>query len=262
MKDAYKIMSINVLGKYPKQESENEITESRMKTIAECVAHYGAHSVGLQEYGSQNKLFLPKYLPSEYTFVDFGQDWISTFYNTKKLTLVKQSCKRLTTSSNQKYCFTVSVFSSKQNGELAYIHGNLHLEYKDKETRIIDAEEINAVLTELFAENEKYSSLPLVITGDYNAPPDTEPQIYATIAGNYNIKSAADVADSAESGEATFHFEIGKARGAGSAIDHALVNCDTTAVHLHNVIKENDYPAILDASDHYPVFVEISSSAN
>ncbi len=260
MNERYRIMSVNVLGKYPKQESENEITESRMKTIAECVAHYGADSVGLQEYGSQNKLFLPKYLPADYTFADLGQDWISTFYNAKKLAVEKSFCKRLTTSSNQKYCFTVVVFSHKGSGEPAYIHGNLHLEYKDKETRIIDAEEINAAISELFAEDEQYRSLPLVITGDYNAPPDAEPEIYTTIAGAFNIKDSAAVATIAEDGEATFHFNTGVARGAGSAIDHVLVNCDTTEVHLHDVIKENDYPDILSASDHYPVLVEISAS--
>ncbi len=258
MKKSYRIMSINVLGKYPQHESENEITEARMKAIAECVCHYAPDSVGLQEYGSQNKLFLPKHLPAEYAFVDFGQYWISTFYNANKLTLTDSRCKRLTTSSNQGYRFTLAVFSHKESGELAYIHGNLHLEYKDKETRIIDAEEINASLSELFAEEPQYSALPLVITGDYNATISSEPEVFAKIAGSLNIQSAENVTLKSEGGQFTFHNATGVPKGAGDAIDHALVNCDTTCVQLHDVIKENDYPEILSASDHYPILVEFS----
>ncbi|MBQ8817036.1 MAG: hypothetical protein IJZ83_00495 [Clostridia bacterium] len=252
----YKIMSVNVLGKYLQHESEDEITESRMKTIAECIELYAPASVGVQEYGRQNKKFFPKYLPKKYEFVEFGQDWISTFYDAELLRLEHSICKRLTTSSGQKYCFTIAVFSEKESGKLAYIHGNLHLEYKDKETRIINAEEINAELSELYKDNEDYSTLPLAITGDYNANLVTEPEVFSNMAGELHIRSAMTVADVAEDGQATFHGKLGNPRGEGNAIDHVLVNCDTTHVLSHDVIKENDYPEILDASDHYPVLVE------
>ena len=252
----YKIMSTNVLGKYSKHVAEDDITEARMRTIAECIEFYAPDSIGVQEYGSQNKKFLPKYLSEKYLSVEFGQNWISTFYDAERLALEHSICKKLTTSSGQNYCFTVAVFSDKVNGSLAYIHGNLHLEYKDKETRLIDAEEINAEIEELYKNNEDYKALPLLITGDYNAKLSAEPEVFSAIAGDRNIRSAVAVADVAEDGQTSYHGSVGVPRGAGEAIDHILVNGDTTHVIVHNIIKEDDYPAILAASDHYPVVVE------
>ncbi len=253
----YKIMSTNVLGKYPRHSAEDAITESRMKTLAECISFFAPDSVGVQEYGSQNQIFLPKYLPEKYTFVDFGQTWISTFYDSERLLPIKTVCKRLSTSSNQGYRFTAVVFAHKADGSLAYIHGNLHLEYKDKETRLINAEEVNAAIRELFAENEEYKALPLVITGDYNARADLESAVFETIAGDYNIKDSVSVAENAEGECGTFH-PVGVPVMSGTAVDHVLVNCDTVRVLTQNIIKEDDYSGILDASDHYPLLIEFS----
>lgn len=252
----YKIMSTNVLGKYSKHAAEDNITEARMRTLAECIEFYAPDSVGVQEYGRQNQKFFPEYLPSKYQFVEFGQSWISTLYNSERLVLEHSTCRKLTTSSGQNYCFTIAVFSDKVNGSLAYIHGNLHLEYKDKETRIIDAAEINAEIKELYNNNEAYRAVPLLITGDYNASLLKEPEVFSTISGDYHIKSAVLVADSAEDGQATYHGSVGVPRGVGEGIDHVLVSCDTVHVTHHNIIKEDDYPKILDASDHYPLLVE------
>ncbi len=255
----YTVMSSNILGKYSQDSAEDSTTDSRMQAIADCIAYYAPDSVGFQEYGSQNKLFLKKYLPKEYAFVDFGQEWIPTIYNNDKLELVDSVCKRLTTSSAQQYCFTVAVFASRESGDLAYIHGNLHFEYKDKETRLINAEEVNDALWALFDENEDYKSLPLVITGDYNATTKSEPKVFSTISDGYSIKTASDVALSAEKNQATYHHNVGTIAGTGDAIDHVLVNTDTTQVYLHDIIKEADYPDILTASDHYPVLIEFST---
>ncbi len=256
--EEYSVMSSNLLGKYPQDASEDKATDSRMKTIAECIKHYAPDSVGFQEYGSQNKLFLTQYLPSEYKFVDFGQDWIPTLYNSNTLVLEDSACTTLTTTSNQQYRFTAAVFSSKTSGDMAYIHCNLHLEYKDAATRLTNAEEINEALHKLFEKSNDYSSLPLVITGDYNAAPETEPKVFETISDGHNIKNSVEVAKSSEKGQATYHKNVGVTAGVGNAIDHVLVQADTTKVYSHNIIKENDYADILSASDHYPVLVEFS----
>ena len=69
------------------------------------------------------------------------------------------------------------------------------------------------------------------------------------------------IAHSAEKGQATFH-ELGKPSGEGRALDHALIRCDTAEVYKHDIIKEDDYAPIVNASDHYPVIVEFTSKEN
>ena len=255
----YKIMSANVLGKYERQIFEDSTTQARMKIIGELIGAERPDSVGIQEYGSRNQKFLPMYIPPCYAAVDFDQKWISTFYNKDKFTVTDKCSLKLTTSSNQGYRFTWAVLGHK-NGGLAYIHGNLHLEYKDHETRLINASEINSELTRIF-NNTEYRNLPLVITGDYNAKLETEPDVFSAIAGKYDIRSAALVAHSAENGQATFH-QLGKSTGAGNALDHALVNCGITEVYRHDIIKEDSCPSIVDASDHYPVIIEFTVKEN
>ena len=255
----YKIMSANVLGKYERQIFEDSTTQARMKIIGELIGAERPDSVGIQEYGSRNQKFLPMYIPSCYAAVDFDQKWISTLYNKDKFTVTDKGSLRLTTSSNQGYRFTWAVFNRK-DGSPAYIHGNLHLEYKDHETRLINASEINSELTRIF-NNTEYRALPLVITGEYNAKLEIEPDVFFAIAGKYDIRSAALVAHSAENGQATFH-QLGKPSGIGNALDHALVKCSTTEVYRHDIIKEDSCPSIVDASDHYPVIIEFTVKEN
>ena len=256
-KITYTVMSMNVLGKYSGDTAQDSTTKARMKIIGDYVSDLKPDSIGIQEYGARNIAFLPGYLPSNYASVDFGQSWISTFYNTDKYTIKAKNCIRLTTSSNQKYCFTWVVFANKNDESLAYIHGNLHLEYKDTTTRITNAQEVNTEISKIFA-NAEYKALPFVITGDYNAKHEIEPAVFSKIAGIYNIKCAAQVAMSAEKGQATYH-NVGVSAGTGYALDHVLVNTDTTQALSHDIIKENDYAQIVSASDHYPVVVKFSS---
>ena len=249
----YTVMSTNVLGKYSGDTAQDATTEARMKIIGDYVKTLMPDSRGVQEYGARNKAFLPEYLPSEYASVSFSPDWVATFYNSAKFSVEAKNCIRLTTVSNQNYCFTWVVFRHK-DGDLAYIHGNLHLEYKNTATRITNAEEVNDEISRIFA-NSQYASLPLVITGDYNAKLEIEPAVFSTIAGNYNIRCASEVALAADSGQASFH-ELGVSSGAGMALDHILVNCDTTEALTHDIIKQDDYAEIVNASDHYPVVVK------
>ena len=146
-KITYTVMSMNVLGKYSGDTAQDSTTKARMKIIGDYVSDLKPDSIGIQEYGARNIAFLPGYLPSNYASVDFGQSWISTFYNTDKYTIKAKNCIRLTTSSNQKYCFTWVVFANKNDESLAYIHGNLHLEYKDTTTRIANTQEVNAEIS-------------------------------------------------------------------------------------------------------------------
>lgn len=115
---------------------------------------------------------------------------------------------------------------------------NTHLDHQSEEARVRGAEQIVRFLAERVQEAEH-----VVVTGDFNAQPDTEPMARFLAAGLSDCLAA--------SGEGTFHGYTGTPR---ARIDYILagegVECRAARVVM-------DKPFDLWPSDHFPIYADL-----
>lgn len=93
---------------------------------------------------------------------------------------------------------------------------------------------------------ERAQGDPIVVTGDLNATPESEP--LSRLLGQGALRDSFHFTDQAEG---TFHGYTGQATG---RIDYILVGAD---VRVGTTAVVKDQPLGIWPSDHYPIYAEI-----
>ena len=168
------------------------------------------------------------YLKDKYTVIESGTKWLSATPN---------SVSKFEESSLNRIC-TYAVLKEKATGKV-FVHINTHFDHKSSEAR----EKQAVVLLDVAKQFEGY---PIVMTGDFNCTPGSEPYKKIIAAGFVN---SSDVATE-KHGSATFHGN----GSSSSIIDFCFLTPGKMAAINYRVCDEKIDGALV--SDHHPVFVD------
>lgn len=117
------------------------------------------------------------------------------------------------------------------------------------------------LLKDIAEIHESDDKLPVLVTGDFNATPDSKPYKILTGQADLHNPTAVTLADTKNLSQTAPKGPVGTFTGfdrenvGDSPIDYIFANGDIT-VHSHATI-DDIYDGILP-SDHYPVSVEVS----
>lgn len=132
----------------------------------------------------------------------------------------------------------------------SFIHANTHLDHISDQARLEGA---RLILRQLA---ERAGKLPVVITGDFNCDPGSQPYAAFMEQGLYDTFQAANEQDTAQ--PATFHGFRGRARriepDRSERIDWILARGLQT--ERCTIIRDEEPPRY--PSDHYPVVADLS----
>ena len=227
-------------------------TNERTKSVIKMITNYMPDSFGVQEASPAWMTSLRSGL-SAYAYVGNGRDGGSSgehsaiFYLKDKYTVLESGTKWLSATPNSVSKFeesslnricTYAVLKEIATGKV-YVHINTHFDHKSSTAR----EKQAGVLLDVAKQFEGY---PIVMTGDFNCTPGSEPYKKITAAGFVN---SSDVATE-KHGSATFHGN----GSSSSIIDFCFLTPGKMAAINYRVCDEKIDGAYV--SDHHPVFVD------
>ena len=234
--------------------------ESRMPRIRADIARMGYHIFGAQETMD----FYNEHICRGNSFAAFGHgrcengdgESCNVYYDRERLELLRHETFWLSETPEAhsvvpgatypRIC-TAGVFLDKVT-EKKFIFANTHLEHRVKELQKLQLEY-------LFARLKTYEKLPLILTGDFNAYPDTPAARYAM--EQLRDARALSKVPVSHTG-ATFHGYVSEvsSRTQSDRIDYILVS-EEIAVERFEVV-DNFTAFNTAASDHFPLAAEIS----
>jgi endonuclease/exonuclease/phosphatase family metal-dependent hydrolase len=204
--------------------------------------------------GHFNDLNLP------YEFIGAGNDGgeknsesVGIFYRADKFTLLDSGTKWLSKTPDVLSKFenaqwnravTYAVLQNKETGK-TFVHMNTHLDtntHLQGKTRDQQAEVLAGIIQE-------FKDYPVIVTGDFNSRPNTEPH---KLMHEIGLVSSGDVA-ARKHGHETFH-DYGEA-APDCIIDYLFITPKNMAAVNYRVCNEKidgNYP-----SDHHPVIADI-----
>lgn len=237
--------------------------EERRSTVRQVIRKEQADIVGTQEAVYQQVKDLASDLPN-YEWIGQGREggnegeFMSVFYNEKRFTPLEYDHFWLSDTPDvvgstswgntiPRMVTWVKFLDTKSNKEFYFV--NTHFDHMSEKAREKSAELISERVKE-FDQN-----LPILLTGDFNAGPDSVPHdILLNEGGFVDTFTAADKTINKELG--TFNgYDDPTGGGSDNRIDWILskgnVSIDTS--EIVNYQKNGQYP-----SDHYPVLSEVS----
>lgn len=244
--ETVRIMSFNVRdGEFDRQE-----------IVPQVIADYYPDSVGLQECEGTWFLTLKAYLP-DYEIIGVGRltgmpllgESTAIMYRKDKYRLV--SCGTFWLSEtpavvskgwdakHHRTC-TWAILENRETGE-QYAHINTHLDHKGTEARV------NGL--DLILERAAEFDMPVVVTGDFNFPKNSD--LYKQLVSGC-LTDSSSIAEVADSG-CTSHGYKGTVKG--NPIDFILVNEKITTVKSYNIIRDKYNDRFV--SDHYPIYTDM-----
>lgn len=256
------IMSYNLRFDTP-DDGENR-WEARKHQVANLIRFYEPTFIGTQE-GLLNQLeYLEKELDN-YKWIGVGRDdgsmsgeFSALFYDTTQVELIEGSDETIWLSETPSEpgkswdaalprILTYGQFQTKSD-DTAFFVFNTHFDHVGDTARAKSAELIVEKTNEIGADK------PVIVTGDFNVTPDSEP--YATLTSEESkLRDAYEISTQPHFGP-QFTFEGFEVRNADEnrRIDYIFVN-DMVSVNKHAIIpsfRNYRYP-----SDHLPVIAEI-----
>lgn len=255
--DALPVMSFNL-----KAESKTADYNARTDAVIGSILKYRPAVVGVQEATDQWMNILREKLGDVYTIVGEGRnaeghdEHSAILYLTAEFDCLESGTKWLSDTpdvagskfadSHYTRIMTYVHLSRKSDGK-EFLHVNTHLDYGTT-----DAEEAVKVeqMEVLFQEISKFSNLPTIITGDFNATADS-PVYQKMISNGYTDACNLPV----EQRPHTYHGLMGTT-GEESHIDYIFAK-DISVMHnsyrvcTERVDNEN-------VSDHYPIFTVLA----
>ena len=213
---------------------------------------YMPDTIGVQEASPTWMGYLTNSLKDIYAYVGLGRDGGSNgehsaiFYRKDRFELVETGTKWMSptpdvvskfkeSSLNRVFTYAI-LLEKKSNREIMVV--NTHLEHTSAEARNLQV----AVLMNFLKD---YTEYPIVLTGDFNANPQSE--VYRMVTAQ--LADSAKVAQTAEE-HYTFH-NYGKS---STYIDYAFVSQKNIAVSHYRVITEEMNGML--PSDHYALVIE------
>ena len=246
MNETLKAMSFNVWVSSP--------TSDRKESVRQTIMAYMPDTIGVQEASPTWMKYLGDSLKDIYAYVGLGRDGgangehSAIFYRKDRFKLVTTGTKWMSATpdvvskfkeSSLNRVFTYAILLEKStNKEIMVV--NTHLEHTSAEARNLQV----AVLMDFLKD---YTDYPIVLTGDFNANPESE--VYRRVTAQ--LADSSKIAQKSEQ-HYTFH-NYGKA---STYIDYAFVSQKNIAVSHYRVITEQMNGML--PSDHYALVIEYS----
>lgn len=252
------VMSFNI--RYNNPSDGEHAWPNREERVASVVRFHGADLIGMQEVLRSQIDDLTVLLPN-YTWYGVGRDdgmnageFSPIFYRVDRLELLdsgefwlSETPDEIASKSWDAALPRIATWVKFRDLELGqeFIHLNTHFDHRGEVARTRSAELILARLQTLS------SNLPIVVTGDFNVPPQSE--AYATMTSMLLDSRIASVSEP-HGPEGTFGGFTVKLGDTGDRIDYVFVAQGTEVLRYGALSDQWDgrYP-----SDHLPVLAEI-----
>lgn len=253
----FKVMSYNI--KYDNVNDTVNNWNFRKEAMVRLVQHYGPQFVGMQEVLLNQLEYLDEHLP-DYGYIGVGRDdgkqkgeYSPILYNSQHFELKSANTFWLSPTPEkvskgwdaalERIC-TYGRFKDKSTGKELYVF-NTHFDHVGTEAR---KQSVNLILQKIKAINTQ--NLPVVVTGDFNLEPDSEP-IQLMQAG---------MTDAQQATQQPFYGPTGTFNGfdpdmvLDRRIDYIFVDDLKVQSYLHiDDRMENN----MHISDHLPVLAEL-----
>jgi endonuclease/exonuclease/phosphatase family metal-dependent hydrolase len=251
--ETLRVMSFNV--RYAAKSDGPDIWENRRDFMVSTIRKYNPDLIGTQELLYAQGQYLDEAMP-EYKWFGVSRrgnredEHMGVFYRTDRLNLIDSGDYWLSLTPERPgssawdmslpRMVTWGLFELKSNGT-KFLFTNTHFAHRreDETARLMSARIIAHRLSLYDA------SLPLVVTGDFNAP--ASGPTYETFTAL--LKDAWTDAAKRSGPEGTFHGFTGKPREA--RIDWIMYRAPWKTLEAHTLTDNRDgrYP-----SDHFPIF--------
>ncbi len=246
MEDTLKAMSFNVWVSSP--------TPERMESVRRTILSYMPDTIGVQEASPTWMTYLNSSIGDIYAYVGLGRDGGSSgehsavFYRKDRFNLIETGTKWMSetpdkvskfkeSSLNRVFTYAI-LLEKKTNTEIMVV--NTHLEHTSAEARNLQVK----VLMDFLKDYTRY---PIVLTGDFNANPQSE--VYKMVTAQ--LADSAKIAQTSEE-----HYTFHNYGNASTYIDFAFVSRQNIAVSHYRVITEEMNGML--PSDHYALIIEYS----
>ena len=247
-------MSVKVISQNVMCWEEPEIGtyEKRYPLLKNVLTGYGADVIGLQEVKPNCKEFLDAALPDfEHILVyrdEKSMEATPIYWNPARLTALESGhfwlseTPEVSSRGWDGKCVRIAcwVLFEEKESERRFAFVNTHLDHRGETAR---QEGIRLVCSFI---KEKFGDMPLVLTGDFNARPES-PTIASADSLLIDARRAAKESDEG----ITFH---GFGKNEGCIIDYIYLSRDV-ACERFEIIRETDGESV--QSDHYGIMATI-----
>jgi endonuclease/exonuclease/phosphatase family metal-dependent hydrolase len=251
-----KVMSYNI--RLDLASDSSNAWPHRKTLVSDVIRFYEPAIFGVQEAQPHQMHYLDSALLN-FAFVGLGRDggqqgeFSALFYNKNRFSVLNQATFWLSETPDTpgkgwdaafpRIC-THALFLDKETQQKFWVF-NLHLDHMGEKARL---ESIKLVRRRIDKLNS--AKLPVILMGDFNASPESEPIRLISL----HLENTRDLSAFTYGTRATFNgFRIDQAPT--QCIDYIFVSPGAFTVEKHAVLndrKEGRYP-----SDHFPVFVEL-----
>lgn len=257
------VMSFNI--RYNNPGDGPNAWPHRKENVASVIRFYEADLVGLQEAQKGMLAQLDSLLPGYDWFGlprstgDPGDEYTAILYRTDRLELLEQGSFWLSETPDVRASkgwdaalprnATWGRFRDRATGE-TFVHLNTHFDHRGEQARAESARLLHRKLVEIAGD------APVVVTGDFNADPDSEPYRVLTATNG----QAQRLRDAMDASVAPHHGPAATWNGfeeivPGQRIDFIFVN-DEVQVLRHGILSETTEDGRFP-SDHLPVLAEV-----
>ncbi|MCM4169148.1 endonuclease/exonuclease/phosphatase [Arenibacter sp. H213] len=248
-------MSYNI--KYDNTGDTINNWNDRKESMVQLIQHYNGDIVGIQEGLHRQVTYLDTALPG-YAYVGVGRDdgkekgeYTAILYNTNKFKVLKTNTFWLSETpekvsvgwdaSMERIC-TYALFENLETKKQFYVF-NTHFDHRGMQARVNSAQLIYKKINEINS-----SELPVVLMGDLNLTPDTEPIQYL----KKNLTDGMDISKNPFYGPIGTFSGFNQDRMLTDRIDYIFVKDIEILSYTHIDDRMGNNKHI---SDHLPVLV-------
>ena len=251
------LISFNI--KYDNTSDTINNWNKRKASLAKLIQHYDADIIGIQE-GLHNQVDYLNNALNGYSYVGVGRDdgqqkgeYSAIFYNSDKFKVLKTNTFWLSETpekvsvgwdaSLERIC-TYALFENVRTKKQFWVF-NTHFDHRGKQARVNSAQLIYKNIEEI-----NTTDLPVILMGDLNLTPDTEPIQF--------LKK--NLTDALEISQKPFYGPIGTFNGFDqdrimeNRIDYIFVNNIDVLSYTH---IDDRMPNNMHISDHLPVLMTV-----
>lgn len=251
------LISFNI--KYDNTSDTINNWNKRKASLAKLIQHYDADIIGIQE-GLHNQVDYLNNALNGYSYVGVGRDdgqqkgeYSAIFYNSDKFKVLKTNTFWLSETpekvsvgwdaSLERIC-TYALFENVRTKKQFWVF-NTHFDHRGKQARVNSAQLIYKNIKEI-----NTTDLPVILMGDLNLTPDTEPIQF--------LKK--NLTDALEISQKPFYGPIGTFNGFDqdrimeNRIDYIFVNNIDVLSYTH---IDDRMPNNMHISDHLPVMMTV-----
>jgi endonuclease/exonuclease/phosphatase family metal-dependent hydrolase len=240
--------------------------KNRRDKVASMIRFHGAHVVGTQEGKLHQLMDLEDRLPG-YEWIGVGRrasgdEFSALFYDTRRLTLLEHDTFWLSASPNEPgskswgaalpRIATWARFRDRRSGDSLFVL-NTHFDHESKEARAKSARLIAETVGGLAKSD------PIVVMGDFNAPPSAPPYQILTRTGEEappdSLRDAREASEHPHHGPVSTYNHFESTVRPDRRLDYIFVG-PRLIVRRHGHLTDRwngQYP-----SDHLPVLAEVT----